>query len=225
MFEDVFEDLAQEQAALDAVLAALSDREWSSVSRAAPWTVADVVLHLAQTEEFAAAASAGQPPPWRGYGQNVDDAMDALVRSESGASPEQILARWRAACATSQAAMRKADPGRRLEWVASTVKPATLATTRLAEHWAHALDITEPLGLDYPDTARPAAHRLARPRHPAVRLPPGRSPSAPGVLRADRPGRQHLDLRRPRRRVLDHRAGGRILPGRRPAPPRRRLPA
>ena len=30
----------------------------------------------------------------------------------------------------------------------------TLATTRLAEHWAHGLDIAGPLGADFPDTGR-----------------------------------------------------------------------
>jgi uncharacterized protein (TIGR03084 family) len=34
------------------------------------------------------------------------------------------------------------------------LRPAVLATTRLAEHWAHALDITAPLDLPYPDTDR-----------------------------------------------------------------------
>ena len=38
--------------------------------------------------------------------------------------------------------------------MAGSLKPATLATTRLAEHWAHALDITEPLGIPFPDTDR-----------------------------------------------------------------------
>jgi uncharacterized protein (TIGR03084 family) len=38
--------------------------------------------------------------------------------------------------------------------VAIPLKPRTLATTRLAEHWAHALDITGPLGIVYSDTAR-----------------------------------------------------------------------
>ena len=38
--------------------------------------------------------------------------------------------------------------------VAAPVKPATLATTRLAEHWAHGLHITGPLGVDSPDTER-----------------------------------------------------------------------
>ena len=52
------------------------------------------------------------------------------------------------------AALRAADPGQPLTWVATSLKPRTLATTRLAEHWAHALDVTGPLGIDYPDTAR-----------------------------------------------------------------------
>jgi uncharacterized protein (TIGR03084 family) len=151
---DVFDDLAAEQAALDGILGTLPEVAWSSPSWAVGWTVADVVLHLAQTEEFAAAAVHGRPPPWRRHGETVDAAMDALVRSESGAPPRVVLIRWRTACAASLTAMRHADPGDRLLWVASTLKPATLATTRLAEHWAHALDITEPLGIAYPDTAR-----------------------------------------------------------------------
>ena len=58
--------------------------------------------------------------------------------------------RWRA----SVAALRAADPDRRLSWAAAPLRPATLATTRIAEHWAHGLDITGPLGIDFPDTDR-----------------------------------------------------------------------
>ena len=52
------------------------------------------------------------------------------------------------------AALRAADPEQRLSWAAAPLKPRTLATTRLAEHWAHGLDITGPLGIDFPDTDR-----------------------------------------------------------------------
>jgi uncharacterized protein (TIGR03084 family) len=38
--------------------------------------------------------------------------------------------------------------------VGGTLRPATLATTRLAEHWAHGLDVATPLGADFPDTNR-----------------------------------------------------------------------
>ena len=41
-----------------------------------------------------------------------------------------------------------------MRWAQAPLKPATLATTRLAEHWAHGLDITGPLGIAFPDTAR-----------------------------------------------------------------------
>jgi uncharacterized protein (TIGR03084 family) len=41
-----------------------------------------------------------------------------------------------------------------VQWATGPLKPATLATTRLAEYWAHGLDITGPLGIDYPDTDR-----------------------------------------------------------------------
>jgi uncharacterized protein (TIGR03084 family) len=216
--EDVFADLAAEQAELDAVLVDMPEVGWLSPSRAAPWTVADVVLHLAQTEELALAASHGRPPPWQRYGETVDAAMDAMVRSEAGLSPRRILARWRAACAASRAAMRQGDPERRLLWVASTLKPSTLATTRLAEHWAHALDITEALGIPYPDTARlrhvawlahgtlPYAFRLA-----------GHQPH-PVYCELIGPDGTVWTFGDPVRAVHDHRPGRGVLPGRRPAP-------
>jgi hypothetical protein len=49
---------------------------------------------------------------------------------------------------------RSVQADRPEEWAAVPLSARTLATTRLAEHWAHALDVTGPLDLDYPDTAR-----------------------------------------------------------------------
>ena len=47
----VFDDLSAEQDRLETILASLSSEAWETVSAAAGWTIADVVLHLAQTEE------------------------------------------------------------------------------------------------------------------------------------------------------------------------------
>ena len=93
------------------------------------------------------------------------------------------------------AALRTADPDRRLRWAQAPLKPATLATTRLAEHWAHGLDITEPLGIAFPDTAG-WTRRLARLRHTALRFRPRRPGVWRRVLRAGRPGRVDLAIRR-----------------------------
>lgn len=155
MSTEIFDDLEAEEDRLEAVLAGLPERAWLSTSAAAGWTVADVVLHLAQTEEavVASAATGSELVDWRGYAASVDEAMDAMVRAERG-SPATDFERWRTARRAALAALRQADPQRRLGWVTNRLKPRTLATTRLAEHWAHALDITVPLGIEYPDSAR-----------------------------------------------------------------------
>jgi uncharacterized protein (TIGR03084 family) len=92
-------------------------------------------------------------PGWQAYGDTVDGAMAAQVAAEQ-APPEQVFERWRTARRASVAALRNADPQQPLRWVAAALKPRTLATTRLAEHWAHALDVTTPFAIDYPDTDR-----------------------------------------------------------------------
>jgi len=150
----VFDDLEAEQDALEAVLAGLTVEQWRQPSAAEGWTVTDVVLHLAQTEEGVVVTATHTPAPsWPTYGDTVDEAMANLVRAEQ-APPEEVFERWRAARRESVKALRAADPQEPLRWVAAALKPRTLATTRLAEHWAHALDVTAPFGIDYPDTNR-----------------------------------------------------------------------
>ena len=87
----------------------------------------------------------------------MDDRADAAVRMERAAltsGPAEVFARWQRARQAALAAMRAADPDVPVQWMVGTLKPATLATTRLAEHWAHGLDIAGPLGADFPDTPR-----------------------------------------------------------------------
>lgn len=150
----VFDDLVAEQDRLDAILGGLDEADWAVPSAAAGWTVADVVLHLAQTEEAVTASAAGADLAVRSPGgATVDEVMDRLVRAERPPSAA-VLPRWRTARLAAVAALRAADPDRPLAWAAAPLKPTTLATTRLAEHWAHGLDITGPLGIAFPDTAR-----------------------------------------------------------------------
>lgn len=154
--DDIFGDLEAEQAALDAVLAGLSPADWERPSAAAGWSVADVMLHLAQTEELVSAAVAGTKVALsvEPGGPAVDEVAGQLVEAERGAAPDEVYRRWCEASRAAVGALRGCGPGTRLTWVAAQMSPRSLATTRLAEHWAHALDITGPLGLPYPDTSR-----------------------------------------------------------------------
>jgi uncharacterized protein (TIGR03084 family) len=154
---EIFDDLAAEYDRLDAIFAGLSDADWATPSLAAGWTVVDVLLHLAQTEETVIATLTGTPAQSGTLtgrdGLSVDEAMDLWVAAERS-GPEVVYPRWQAATRHSIEVLRAADPDRASAWASAPLRPATLATTRLAEHWAHALDMTEPLSIPYPDTAR-----------------------------------------------------------------------
>ncbi len=150
----IFDDLEAEQDRLDGILAGLDEAQWTTESGASGWSVADVVLHLAQTEEAVVAAATGagigsRPDP----AMSVDRAMELLVQSQR-AAPAEVFGRWQTARVAAVAALRAADQRQPLRWIEAPLKPATLATTRLAEHWAHGLDIVGPLGIDLPDTER-----------------------------------------------------------------------
>jgi uncharacterized protein (TIGR03084 family) len=150
----VIDDYAEETARLEGILALLTEEQWVTESGASGWSVADVVLHLAQSEEGVVASVGGASPrEATGTAGTVDDWAARMVDAERVAAP-QVFTRWRRARDAAVEALRAADPQVTLQWVAGPLKPATLATTRLAEHWAHGLDITGPLGIDFPDTSR-----------------------------------------------------------------------
>jgi uncharacterized protein (TIGR03084 family) len=153
----VYDDLEAEQDRLDEVLGRLVQDDWGRPSAAVGWSVSDVVLHLAQAEELMLASAQGDSAPFaRDPAQDGsgDKFAARRVEDERGASGDTAYQRWRTARHPALGALRGWPPGTRLPWVTSPLAPATLATTMLAEHWAHALDITGPLGIAYPDTAR-----------------------------------------------------------------------
>jgi len=113
---DIFDDLRAEYAALDAMLGSLSDGDWASPSVCPGWSVADVVLHLAQTEEGALVstgnrAPAGQPmfdASRRAMG-TIDDIVEEWIEAERGQTSAQRLERWRDASGAVVDALRNAE--------------------------------------------------------------------------------------------------------------------
>jgi uncharacterized protein (TIGR03084 family) len=151
--DEILSDLRAEYSRLDAILDGLTNAEWNSPSDAPGWTICDVVIHLAVSEEGVATSIGYANPTWTNWDGAMDDAI-AVVVAENRAEPADAFARWRAATTSSVQALGAADPKERVSWAAAPLRPGSLATTRLAEHWAHALDISVPLGIDLPDTDR-----------------------------------------------------------------------
>lgn len=153
---DVFEALEAEHGQLASLLGSLDDPEWDRPSACAGWSVSDIVLHLAQTEEtvVATVTGGGFDVPGAASGATIDELMNEWVAAQRGGSPSEILDRWRIAGRAALTSLREADPDMQVAWAATPLKPRTLATTRLSEHWIHAQDIAGPLGRDYPDSDR-----------------------------------------------------------------------
>jgi uncharacterized protein (TIGR03084 family) len=145
--DDVFSALAVQHRDLEAILASLDREQWKRPTRCPGWDVADVVLHLAQTDEMAIASLADRMPQFLG-GQmggegpaTVDDGAALLVARERGLPAEVLFERWRAASHRLEQALQEADGHRRVQWVAGQLSVRTLATTRLAEAWIHTGDV------------------------------------------------------------------------------------
>ena len=153
---------------LRAIAGELDESEWAKPSRCEGWTLSDVVLHLAQTNDLALASAEGRF--WDVAGEfstktgiapsSVDDAAELQVQAERGPTGAEIFDRWSTSADRLAATLLATDPRARLQWVASDLSARTLATTRLSETWIHTGDVAEGLGVT-PDAA-PRLRHIAR---------------------------------------------------------------
>ena len=125
------------------------------------WSVSDVVLHLAQSNEMAIGSTRGEfdavlggllegAPP----ATNVDEGAEVMVVNERGRPPAEVHERWQRSCSDLREGLLAHEPGDRLQWVAGDVAARTLATTRLAETWIHAGDVAAGLDVELEPTDR-----------------------------------------------------------------------
>jgi uncharacterized protein (TIGR03084 family) len=168
--DEVLDALEQQHGSLDALVAPLDDAGWATPTPRCPgWSVCDVVLHLAQTDEMALASVEGRfsdalerLTAGMAGATSVDEGAGLMVTAERGAPPEAVHERWRSGAAALRRAFGEVDLGSRVQWVVGDLAARSLATTRLAECWIHTGDVEVALGLPVsaPDHLRHIA-RLA----------------------------------------------------------------
>jgi uncharacterized protein (TIGR03084 family) len=167
--------LSEQHEELWGLIADLEEGAWQLPSRCPAWTVADVVLHMAQTDEMALASledrfgeaalafagTGGTPEDAAAVAGNlgpsatIDDSAAWAVARERGEPGAVVAERWRTADAAVRDAFAADDPHRRVPWVSGQLSALSLATTRLAECWIHTGDVAEALG-----TSQRPANRL-----------------------------------------------------------------
>ena len=158
--DSILAALADQHAELGELLAGISEAGWARDTRCEGWAVADVVLHLAQTDQLALSSAegdfAGAVARLTGGlpATSVDDGAATMVERERGQTGPPLRDRWITGAAALRAALGAGDPHRRVEWVAGQLSLRTLATTRLAECWIHTGDIADALGVRLAPTDR-----------------------------------------------------------------------
>ena len=148
-------DLTAESEQLDALVAPLPPEAWARPTPAPGWTVAHQIAHLAWTDHVAGLAATdaeaffasvtSAPDPAR----LVDDGAESFL-----APPAELLARWRDGRAALTAALAAAAPGEKLPWYGTRMSPASMATARMMETWAHGEDVADALGVTRTPTER-----------------------------------------------------------------------
>jgi uncharacterized protein (TIGR03084 family) len=146
--DDVRNAVAKQHGDLASLLRDRTEDDWERASACSGWTVSDVVLHLAQTDEMAVASIDGTLAEQAGAftGATVDDAAGHAVAFERGAPGAAVFARWDAASSEVRARLAESDPHRRVQWVAGQLSIRTLASTRLSECWIHTGDVAAAFG-------------------------------------------------------------------------------
>lgn len=190
----VLDALDAQQAELAGLVTGAADEDLLRPSRCPGWTVADVLLHLAQTNEMAVASATGQLDRFfqdqasdLAPGGTIDDLAGALVAAQRD-QPAALLDRWVRSVAAQRDAFAACDPRARLRWVAGVLAARTLATTRLTEAWIHTGDVAVAFGpLPAPTDRLWHTVRLAWRTLPYAFERAGLAPPGPVAFRLDAP--------------------------------------
>lgn len=164
----ICDDLRLEHLSLDALVAPLSEEQWSLATPAAGWSIRDQISHLWFFDQRAAMALR-DPEEFAADMQRLLAAGGTQASVEPGRAitGAQLLAAWRADRDDLVQLARTVDPSSRVPWYGPAMAARSFITARLMETWAHGHDVADALGV-----APPVTDRLKHVAHIGVRARP-----------------------------------------------------
>ena len=147
-YQLLLNDLIAEQRYLDDQLADLPDEVWEHHTPCRGWMVRDVIAHLAEVDDSAAAVASGAATGMGGGERSDDGTRSALQDSSRHMTRLQLVDWWRAARQRLQGALRPLEARARLPWAGPPMSARSFATARLMECWSHGLDALDGAGVE-----------------------------------------------------------------------------
>ena len=161
LLDELLEDLSMEGFELRQVVAGLSEAGWREPTPADGWDVAAQIAHLAWTDEAAIAATewvAGDASAWDELVtealENPEGYVDEAALAMATMPATDLLEHWDGVRGELAGALANVPDGQKLPWFGPPMSPASMATARFMETWAHGLDVREALGLAYEPSDR-----------------------------------------------------------------------
>jgi uncharacterized protein (TIGR03084 family) len=157
LLDDLLTDLKAEGDQLWNTVSGLDEDAWETPTPAPGWDIAHQIAHLLWTDEVAVLAVTDKEM-WdlvvvQALG-DPDGYVDAAADEVSRLAPEALLARWGAAREALAQALRDLPEGQKIAWFGPPMSPASMATARFMETWAHSLDVYQALGIESEPTDR-----------------------------------------------------------------------
>jgi uncharacterized protein (TIGR03084 family) len=152
--EQICNDLAAEHDALDAVVADLTEEQWSLGTAAEGWDVADTIVHLIQADMAARLAVTDPDGFQQAKADMASKGFEGVFGARTGKTGAEVLAWWRHERAQMLEAFRSRGPKDRIPWFGPDMSTLSFATARLMETWSHGQDVADAVGAPWPPTDR-----------------------------------------------------------------------
>lgn len=147
-------DLRAEQAAFAGLL---PDADLDAATPAQGWSVRDAIAHLAGTDQEAARAATRPAEFVAGLDQvarDIEGFLTGQLTARRGLSRDELLTSWQHGFDAMLVAFGDVAPGTRIPWYGPPMSPASFATARIMEYWAHGQDVADALGVRRRSTDR-----------------------------------------------------------------------
>ena len=150
----LLDDLRAEQADLRRIV---EGADLTTPTPAEGWDVRDAISHLAGTD-VEATLSATDPDAFvaklPSVGADIDGFLTAQLTERRHLSQQELIAAWQQGFDAMLDAFAQLDPAVKVPWYGPPMSPASFATARLMEYWAHGQDVVDALGATREPTAR-----------------------------------------------------------------------
>jgi len=158
--KDLCRQLAQEHAALDENVKALSDSKWDMITPFDDWTIRQEICHIAYFDDKARLAATDPEGFQTDMMQilegltSVDDFFTKTIKELMKRSPKALMDFWIDERTKMINAIEVLDPQDKIGWYGPPMTAESFVIARMMETWAHGQDIVDALKIKRIPTER-----------------------------------------------------------------------